>query len=168
MSGDDRRGANLMSDSIKKEQEKLESSVSLLMEQALKAGADDAEVCGAYNQKSRISLEKQDFHLATADDGYLLGIRVLCGKKQGFASTNSLQPQELKEIAGKAVEIAKVSPENPFFSIGVSSSHNSPPTPLHLWDSSLAHISMRTQKDWAQWMKNEILKDSKIRLNEGS
>ncbi|NBT58963.1 TldD/PmbA family protein, partial [bacterium] len=39
---------------------------------------------------------------------------------------------------------------------------------LALWDSSLAQISLQTQKDWVEWMKQEILKDNRIKLNEGS
>ena len=155
-------------DTLKKEKLNLETAASVLVDYGLQAGADSAEVCGSFGQRSRISLEKQDFHLASTDDGYLLGIRVLVGKSQGFCSINSLEKNELKEMAHRAVQIAKISPENPHCSLEAPLASKSSPSPLPLWDSSLANISLRTQKDWVQWMKNEILKDSRIRLNEGS
>lgn len=155
-------------DALKKEKHNLETAASVLIDHALKAGANSAEVCGSYGQRSRITLEKQDFHLASADDGYQLGVRVLVGCSQGFASVNSLETKELKEMAHRAVQIAKISPENPFCSIEAPAASLSPEVSLALWDPSLANISLRTQKDWVQWMKNEILKDTRVRLNEGS
>lgn len=152
---------------LKKEKRALEEAASRLISDAFKAGADSAEVCATYGQKSKITLEKQDYHLASVDDGFQLGIRVLKGKQQGFSSSNSLVPSELKEVATKAVEIAQFSPENPHWSIQSSASSAQPPA-LSLWDSELAQISLKTQKDWIEWMRSEFLKDSRMKLNEGS
>lgn len=154
---------------LKKEKRALEEAASRLISDAFKAGADSAEVCATYGQKSKITLEKQDYHLASADDGFQLGIRVLKGKRQGFSSSNSLVPAELKEVATKAVEIAQFSPENPHWSIQSSSSSAPAPAPtLSLWDAELAQISLKTQKDWIEWMRSEFLKDPRMKLNEGS
>lgn len=153
--------------SLKKELNILENAASQLLTFALKSGAKTAEVCGGFNQRTKITLEKQDFHLASADEGYSLGLRVLIGTKQGFASCNTTDPKELKEIAIKAVEIAGFSPENPNYGIFPSPniSSNAPKEP---WDESLHMMSMQTLKEWAKHLKNEATKDKRFRLNDGS
>lgn len=154
-------------DALKKERRQLEEAASRLVSEACKAGADSAEVCGSFGHRNKIALEKQDYHLASSDEGYHLGLRVLKGRHQGFASTNSIESKELKEVAVRASEIANFSPENPFFTIQPSPPEKSHPT-LALWDPALSQISLQTQKDWVEWMRQEFLKDSRIRLNEGS
>jgi PmbA protein len=154
-------------DALKKERRQLEEAGARLISEACKAGADSAEVCGSFGHRNKITLEKQDYHLASSDEGYQLGLRVLKGDRQGFTSTNSLEQKELKEVALRAVEIAGFSPDNPFFSIQASSPQTSQPH-LNLWDPALAQISLQTQKDWIEWMRKEFLKDNRIRLNEGS
>ena len=49
---------------LKKEVHTLENTAAKLLSMALKAGAEKAEVCGTFGQKTKISLEKQDYHLA--------------------------------------------------------------------------------------------------------
>jgi PmbA protein len=154
-------------ESLKKERLNLENATSQLLTFALKAGAQTAEVCGSYGQKTRISLEKQDYHLASSDDGYGLGIRVLVGQKQGFASCNTLEARDLKEVALRAVEIAGFSPENPHYAI-LPGTNVPPHAPLDLWDDSLFQLSLQTQKEWTKQMVNEAMKDKRFRLNEGS
>jgi PmbA protein len=156
-----------MSQPLRIEKDKLESAAEKLLTFAVKAGADAAEVCGSYGNKTRIGLEKQDYHLASADDGYSLGIRVLRGQQQGFASCNSTDPNELKEIALKAIEIAGFSPANPHYSI--KQSGNVPTnSPKNLLDPALIDISLQTQKDWTRLLVGEATKDKRFRLNEGS
>lgn len=157
----------MSTEKLKKERETIESCAAKLIEQALKNGADSAEVCASYGVHTKISLEKQDFHMAASDDGYNLGLRVMVGKRQGFASCNSVESKELKEIAQRAVDIAKLSPENPFYSI--EATENVPrQAPNGAWDDSLFGVSLQTQKDWAKWMADEAMKDPRFRMNEGS
>lgn len=153
--------------SLKKELHSLENAASQLLDFAMKSGASTAEVCGAFNQRTKITLEKQDFQLASADEGYSLGLRVLMGNKQGFASCNTTDPKELKEIAIRAVEIAGFSPENPYYSIAPAPNLSSR-APQEQWDEALYNISIQTLKEWAKYLKNEVTKDPKFRLNEGS
>ncbi|MFM8270298.1 MAG: TldD/PmbA family protein [Pseudomonadota bacterium] len=154
-------------DALKKERKQLEEAASRLISEARRAGADSAEVCASFGHRNKIALEKQDYHLASSDEGYQLGLRILTGHKQGFASTNSIESNDLKQVALRAVEIGKLSPENPFFTIQSSPPEKTHP-PVALWDSALSNTSLQTQKDWIEWMRQEFLKDSRIRLNEGS
>lgn len=156
-----------MSQPLKNEKERLEMAAEKLLSYAVKSGADLAEVCGSYGSRTKITLEKQDYHLASSDDGYSLGVRVLKGHRQGFASCNSTDPNELKEAAIKANEIAGFSPENPHYTI--EKSDNTPiDSPTGLVDPALTDLSIQTQKDWTRLMVAEATKDKRFKLNEGS
>lgn len=152
--------------SFKKERQQLENAASKLLSLALQAGAQTAEVCGAFRQSTKISLEKQDYHLASSDEGASFGLRVICDDRLGFTSCNTFEPADLKEIAHRAVEIAKFSPKNAFFTIQ-SAENNAKEAPTALWDDSLYQVSLQTQKDWVKWMIEEALRDPRFRLNDG-
>jgi PmbA protein len=152
---------------MQKERLTLENAAAKLLAFALKAGAENAEVCATYGVKTKISLEKQDYHMASSDDGFQLGCRVMVGQRQGFASCNTTDSKELKETATRAVEIANFSPENQYYTI--SASENIPrEAPSDLWDDALYNLSLQTQKDWTKILADEALKDARFRLNEGS
>jgi PmbA protein len=152
---------------LKKERNQLENTASKLLSHALKAGAESAEVCGTYGVKTKITLEKQDFHLASSDDGYQLGIRVLLDGRQGFASCNSVDPQELKDVAAKAVEIARFSPQNPY-NVILATENVAKEAPSDLWDDALFDLSLQTQKDWTKLMADEATREPRFRLNDGA
>jgi len=152
---------------LKKERQTLETAASKLLSAALKAGAEAAEVCATYGVQTKMALEKQDFHLASTDDGYNLGLRVVTGGKQGFSSTNSAEAADLKEVASKAVEILQFSPENPYVAIAPSE-NVSKETPGVLWDDALFDLSLQTQKDWTKVMADEGTRDPRFRLNDGA
>jgi PmbA protein len=152
---------------LKQEHQKLEQAGEALLQHAKKAGADHAEICGSYSTRQKITLEKQDYHLASADEGYSLGVRVLVGKKQGFASCNATEETELRHIATRAVEIARLSPENP--NCTIAPSEEIPKTaPKLVWDEELNSLSMQTQKEWTEVMMREAIRDPRFRMNEGS
>lgn len=156
-----------MSQTLKTEKERLEIAGEKLLSYAMKSGAESAEVCGSYGLRTKIALEKQDYHLASSDDGYSLGVRVLLGNRQGFASCNSTDPAELKEAALKANEIASFSPENPHYMI--RKTDNIPvAAPTQLVDPALSDLSIQTQKDWTRLMVQEATRDKRFKLNEGT
>lgn len=156
-----------MKKGLKHDCQTLEEAASSLLSAAVKAGAEAAEVCGSFVQKSRVSLEKQDFHIATSDQGYELGLRVITNEKQGFASCNSTDPRELKEIALRAVEISGFSPRNALQVIGPT--ENLPKdSPVELWDDALFSLSLQTQKEWAQLLARSAMRDPRLRLTEAS
>jgi len=153
--------------SFKRERQQIETASEKLISLALQAGAETAEVCGVFRQSTKINLEKQDYHLASSDEGAQLGLRVICDGRLGFTSTNSVEAHDLKEIAHRAVDIAKFSPRNPYFTI-LSAANNAKEAPQSLWDEALHQVSLQTQKDWVKWMVEEALRDPRFRLNDGN
>lgn len=152
---------------LKKERATLENTAEKLLSLALTAGAEKVEVCASFGQKTRISLEKQDYHLASSDDGFQFGLRVLRGRQQGFASCNTTDPRELKDIALRAVEIAGFSPPNPHCDI-LPSENIPSETPVDFFDPALFQVSLQTQRDWIRLLAEEAMRDKRFRLNEGS
>jgi PmbA protein len=152
---------------LNKERLTLEDAANKLLGMALKSGAEEAEVCATYSIKTKVSLEKQDFHMATSDDAFQLGIRVLSGHRQGFSSCNSTDTKDLKEAAQRAVEISGFSPVNPHNAI-LGSENIRREAPSELWDDHLFHLSLKTQKDWTKILAEESMRDSRFRLNDGS
>jgi hypothetical protein len=141
---------------LKAQRHTLENTSEKLISIALKAGATSAEVCASYSSKTKIGLEKQDFHMVSSDDGFQFGLKVLVGDKQGFASTNSEEPKELRELAEKAVQIAELSPSNPLQTIQPTS--NLPEgAPQDLWDDTLFDLSLKTQKEWTKLPRLNVL-----------
>lgn len=151
---------------LNRERLNLENTAEKLISLALGAGADRAEVAATFEQRTRISLEKQDYHLASADSGYSFGLRVLKGQQMGFCYVNCTDPKELKRVASKAVEIASLSPPNPYFSIAPTE-NVSQQAPEDMFDPSLYNLSVRTQKDWIKIMVDEARRDKRFRINEG-
>ena len=74
------------------------------------AGADQAEVCAVRAESVGVRFEQGDLKLTTVDEGTTLGLRVLRGKSQGFASTNQSDADSLRTIAADANSLAAISP----------------------------------------------------------
>ncbi len=144
----------------------LEQAAELLLASAKKAGATHAEVCGTFSEQTRITLEKQDFHLASSNDGFQLGLRVMCGAKAGFASANSTAKDDLQTLAKQAVEIALFSPENALLAIGPNQGENEAKS--FFPESDLHRFPLQKQKAWAQELMTCAVSAPRFRLNEGS
>lgn len=84
------------------------------LNQAKLLGADEAEA--VFYEADGISVTVRLGELETVERPAekALGLRVYCGKKTTSLSTSDLSPAALKELAEKAVMIAKKSPENPY------------------------------------------------------
>lgn len=156
-----------MIDVWKKQRQVLESTAATLIQEALRAGAEKAEVCASFSAKTKIGFEKQDFHMASSDDGLNYGLRVLWQNRQGFVSGNSIDKSELKEVAQTAVRIAKVSPANELNTMATSENVRKE-APTEFWDDAIVDLSLSTQREWAKAFVAESIKDARFRLNEGA
>lgn len=85
-----------------------------LVEAALKAGADEADaiVVQGHSQSVSCRLGKVEASDRSEQDG--AGLRVFVGKRQAIVSSNHTDEALVDELANRAVEMARVSPEDPF------------------------------------------------------
>jgi PmbA protein len=152
---------------LKKEMKQIEDTSAKLLNLALQAGAENAEVCASYGISSKINLEKQDFHLASSDEGYHFGLRVIKDDQQGFVSCNTQEQADLKELALRAVEIAGFSPKNPYNKI-LPSENVGTQSPKAELDEKILNLSFQTLKEYAEILNNTAQEDKRFKINEGS
>ncbi len=81
------------------------------VQQALAAGADQAEVYASSERETEVGFEKNDLNLARALTETTFGIRVFSQGRVGFATSN--RPEDLKQTAAEAVALAKAAPPDP-------------------------------------------------------
>lgn len=87
---------------------------ALAEKSAIKAGADDAEAYANLEKEVEVSIERNDVKIGKAHLKNALGIRVFKNKAAGFATTNNLSPESIKEAAVNAVKMAKTAPPDKF------------------------------------------------------
>lgn len=81
-------------------------TLSGLLEIALQNGGDFAEVYFEYHVSNSIGLDENKIHAASRGVDMGLGVRVLQGEKTGYAHTDDLSPERLRETARVAGLIA--------------------------------------------------------------
>jgi PmbA protein len=93
---------------------KLLSEASLLLGEARRAGAGEADVVVVQRAALSVSYrlgKLEDVERAEARD---LGLRVLIGKRQAVVSSNELKRAHYGELAERAVAMARLAPEDPY------------------------------------------------------
>ena len=94
-------------------EEQLLEIANFAVEKAIKFGASEAEAFVSYSISKNVNVERNEIKLATRKEGMGIGIRVLLGKKLGFAHTNSLDKNDVIRIVEDAISIAKANKEDP-------------------------------------------------------
>lgn len=77
-----------------------------------KHDVDEVEVFYQCNKSMEIKIEKNDIQVPKSNEYEGIGIRVFNGKKIGFASTNLLNENSIKESIETAAKIASMVPED--------------------------------------------------------
>ncbi|MCH8347617.1 MAG: TldD/PmbA family protein, partial [Proteobacteria bacterium] len=96
---------------------KLDNTFNLLddlIKQTLKAGCDAAEAVFVSHDGVSASVRHGQLEHIERPSGTALGLRAFCGQRQTSLSTSDLSGKALKKLVTEAVQIAKVSPEDPY------------------------------------------------------
>lgn len=83
------------------------------LEEGKKSGADQVEVYFNRKKTLEVVIEKNDLQVPKGDQYQGLGVRVLKDKKMGFASTNLLTRDSIRETVNSALDLALNSPADP-------------------------------------------------------
>ncbi len=88
-----------------------------LLEAAQKAGADAADAMVI--QGTSLSIEVRDGALEQAErsEGMDLGLRVFVGQRQANVSISDAQPESIRNMAERAVAMAREAPQDPFIGL---------------------------------------------------
>ncbi len=88
-----------------------------LLSLACKAGADSADAIMAEATDLSVSLRLGAVENLERAESADIGLRVFVGKKQAIVSSSDRSPKTLRELAERAVAMAKLAPEDPFCGI---------------------------------------------------
>ncbi len=84
-----------------------------LLDAALKAGAESADAIATEREDLGVSVRGGALEEAERSESVDFGLRVLIGAKQACVSASDPRPAVLKELAERAVAMAKEAPEDP-------------------------------------------------------
>ena len=101
--------------------DQLISEASLLLKEARRAGAEEADVVVVQSAALSVSFrlgKLEDVERAEARD---LGLRVFVGKRQATVSSNDVSRARFGELANRAVAMARLAPEDPYCGLAEAS-----------------------------------------------
>ncbi|UCD92097.1 MAG: TldD/PmbA family protein [Methanobacteriota archaeon] len=84
------------------------------IKRALELGADEAEIFLLKGDNTEVTLENNDIHLGSAEVVSGLGLRVFKNNGLGFASTNSIDEEEVEKAIERALRLAGHAPSEPW------------------------------------------------------
>ena len=99
------------------DQAALLSRASALLQEALKQGADEAQVISRGAEETKVRYEKNDFTCTSTNETLTLSLKVYKNGKKGTASTNDLDEGALADTAGRALSLAGFSIEDKFLKL---------------------------------------------------
>ena len=92
----------------------LTDSAAQLLDLAMKAGAEQASAAAAWNDGIEASARDGVVEEVGRSESLDLGIRVIIGEKQACVSASSDKPDVLRELAERAVAMARETPDDPY------------------------------------------------------
>jgi len=84
-----------------------------LLKWAKAAGADAADALSVNGESISVAQRLGKREKLESSEGRDLGLRVFVGQRQAFVSSTDFDPKALRELASRAVDMAKVVPEDP-------------------------------------------------------
>lgn len=129
----------------------------------------EIEAYGVFSTENTVSIERNDISSGVSMEYSGLGIRAFKNGAIGFSSVNSLEKEDIKKAAERAVKIAEASPP--------SGEHNRLPEMLDnsryqrvmgLYDEEIEDFGMSDALGHALTMLQAARKDSRVMVDSGS
>ena len=114
----------------------LNDVVSLALDAAKARGADSADAILIEQKSVEVSILNGATEHVERSEGFDLGLRVFCGKSQAIVSTNKLDQDTIQRAAGRAVDMARAAPPDPFAGLAAPEQLAQSVPDLDLWDGS--------------------------------
>ena len=114
----------------------LNDVVSLALDAAKARGADSADAVLIEQKSVEVSILNGATEHVERSEGFDLGLRVFCGKSQAIVSTNKLDQETIQRAAGRAVDMARAAPPDPFAGLAAPEQLAQSVPDLDLWDGS--------------------------------
>lgn len=88
-----------------------------LLQAAKDAGAEAADAMAVQGTSVSIDVREGALEQAERSEAIDLGLRVLLGQKQALVSASDTKPETLREMAERAVAMARVAPDDPYIGL---------------------------------------------------
>ena len=137
-------------------------NIENLLETALQSGGDFAEIYAEYTINNGINLEEDKIHSATRGIDMGVGIRVLKGEKTGYAHSDDLNPDKLKDAAAKAGLIAAGKAKNEDFNLRKGK------IPSYYMVNVSPESIVAQEKSKLLWKTNSVARSIDKRINQVS
>src|SRR5882724_1834227 len=92
----------------------LTALVSDVVDRALRAGATDAEAVAQEGDEFSVKIRLGQVETLTESGSRAIGLRVFCGQRTATTSTSDLSEESIARLVSGAVELAKITSEDPF------------------------------------------------------
>ena len=85
-----------------------------LLDYAARAGADQADAIAVDGTSISIDVRAGALEHADRSEGIDVGLRVMVGQRQACVSSSDIKPDTLREMADRAIAMAKEAPDDPY------------------------------------------------------
>ncbi len=145
---------------------KLIDVARLAIEEAIKRGASEAEAYALFSEECSCSIENNKLSQASQSSDIGIGVRVVIGKKIGFAYTNSIDSESVLKAVKRGLSIASVSTEDPEWrSLPEPAGHT--PIVAGIYSDKLATVGIGDVVSEAQKLLEPVHRDQRLFLVQG-
>jgi PmbA protein len=136
---------------------------------ALKAGAKEADALVESGKQFRVDVLNGRIENLKQAQARGLGLRVFVDQRTALVYTSDLREGALKDLAGRAVELAKKAEADEHAGLpGVPPSISASDEALHIHDPAVVAMSPETKIEWAKRMEKTVLGfDPRIKRCDG-
>lgn len=128
----------------------LESLVSDVIAQAVKAGASDAEAAAREGDEFSVNVRLGEVETLKESGSRGLGLRVFLGKRSGSASTSDLTAEGIRQLVEGALALARVTEEDPFAGLPEAGEFGSAAGDLRLYFDDVYSLPAAERIEWAR------------------
>jgi PmbA protein len=147
----------------------LESLATDVVSLAVKAGASDAEAVVREGDEFSVNVRMGQVETLKESGSRGLGLRVFLGTRSASASTSDLTPDGIRQLVDGALELAKVTQEDPFAGLPETAEFGSLPGDLHLYYDDVYSLPGAQRIEWARRAEAAALAaDPRIANSDGS
>ena len=128
----------------------LESLVSDVVAQAMKAGASDVEAVAREGDEFSVNVRMGEVETLKESGSRGLGLRVFLGRRSGSASTSDLTVEGIRQLVEGALALARVTEEDPFAGLPETGEFGAVQDNLHLYFDDVYSLGGAERIEWAR------------------
>jgi PmbA protein len=152
----------------KRQNADLETLVADVVARAVKAGATDAEAVASEGDEFSVNVRMGEVETLKESGSRALGVRVFVGKRSASSSTSDLTQEGIEALVAGALELAKVTEEDPFNGLAEREEFGAAEGDQHLFFEDMYSLANEERIAWARRAEAAALGfDARITNSDG-